>query len=353
MLAPFWEDMNLETPGGQIATYYDAAGHRFIVEYYHVPQFTPTTALETFQVILLDPAFHSTPTGDGKVVFQYHTVTDPSSCTVGIENAAETTGLQFLFDAAYDVHAWPLQAGRSICFLAAGQGGALNVVMTPINPPIVIPANGGQFQFNATAQRVVGPMAPYWVWARDRYPDGSYTGNLLGPVQINSPVGVTVTRQRTQVVPSYWPAGVHYYIGYANLTVGYPAADADSFSWTKSTTADGGPVVTTCENYGESFEPYLVKTAQAVLPTVYSLGQCRPNPFNPVTTISYGLPRDGHVSLKVWDISGRLAATLVDGFRTAGMYDVSFDGSKLSSGLYFYRIQAGDFSAVKKMMLVK
>jgi hypothetical protein len=353
MLAPFWEDMNMET-GGQVATYYDAAGHRCIVEFYRVPQWTPSSALETFEVIFFDPAFHSTPTGDGKIVFQYYRVSDPSSNTVGIENGAETTGLQYLFDGAYDIHAAPLDSGRTICFLAGSQSGSLNVVMTPINPPIVVPANGGQFQFNATAQRTQAPQTAFWVWARDRYPDGTYTGNLLGPVNINPPVGVTVTRQRTQVVPSSWPAGVHYYIGYANPTVSYPAADADSFSWTKSTTTDGGPEVTSCENFGESFAPYEVVPEKVVqLPTRYGLDQNRPNPFNPVTAISYQLPLSSQVRLQVFDVSGRLVTTLVNGLQEAGYHQVTFDGSELSSGLYFIRMQAGSFNAVKKMMLVK
>jgi hypothetical protein len=145
----------------------------------------------------------------------------------------------------------------SITYRGTGfPGGAppnLAVTLSPISPPIIIPANGGSFQFNATVQNIGPAQTAFYVWARDRYPDGSYTGNLLGPVQINPPVGVTVTRQRTQVVPSSWPAGVHYYIGYAGLTVGYPAIDADSFSWTKSTTADGGATVWEASNYGELF----------------------------------------------------------------------------------------------------
>jgi hypothetical protein len=73
----------------------------------------------------------------------------------------------------------------------------LNVTMIPLSPPIIIPANGGSFNFNASVHRNMPPMSPFYVWARDRYPNGTYTGYLLGPVQINPPPGVTVTRQRT------------------------------------------------------------------------------------------------------------------------------------------------------------
>jgi hypothetical protein len=228
---------------------------------------------------------------------------------------------------------------------------ALDVQMVPLFPPIIIPANGGSFQFNATTQRILPPQAIYWVWARDRNPDGTYTGILLGPVPINPPVGVTVTRQRTQVVPASWPAGVHYYIGYANNVITYPAIDADSFAWTKSTTGDGGATVWEAANFGEPFPgeevPPLSRGDRGDLITTL------PNPFNATTAISYQLSTDSHVSLKVYDTMGRLIATLVNGMRDAGTHQVTFDGSKLSSGLYFVKMQAGSFSAVRKMMLVK
>jgi hypothetical protein len=231
----------------------------------------------------------------------------------------------------------------------------LAVTMTPINPPIVVPANGGSFNFDATVQRTVGPATSFYVWARDRYPDGSYTGNLLGPVQINPPVGVTVTRQRTQVVPSDWPAGLHHYIGYAHTAVSYPATDADSFSWTKSTAGDGGITVWEAANYGEPFpgEEAIPTGAGSYQPSAFSLLAVHPNPFNPTTGISYELRAASYTSLKVYDISGRLVATLVDGWKEAGTHEVTFDGSGLASGLYMVRMQAGEFSAMKKMMLVK
>jgi len=90
-----------------------------------------------------------------------------------------------------------------------------------------------------------------------------------------------------------------------------------------------------------------------VIPEVYSLGQNYPNPFNPLTTISFGLPEAAHVRIAVYDLLGRQVALLVNGYREAGMHEVSFDAADLSSGLYVYRIEAGDFTAVKKMILMK
>ena len=89
------------------------------------------------------------------------------------------------------------------------------------------------------------------------------------------------------------------------------------------------------------------------LPTEYTLYQNYPNPFNPSTKISYQLPKSSFVTLKVYDIIGREISTLVNEQQNAGQYEVAFDGSKLASGEYLYRIQAGDFISIKKLVLLK
>lgn len=88
-------------------------------------------------------------------------------------------------------------------------------------------------------------------------------------------------------------------------------------------------------------------------PRIFSLSQNYPNPFNPTTTISYQLPTKSMVSLKIYDLLGREATTLVHGRMDAGAHQVSFDASKLASGTYFYSIQAENFTATKKMVLLK
>ncbi len=85
----------------------------------------------------------------------------------------------------------------------------------------------------------------------------------------------------------------------------------------------------------------------------FYLEQAYPNPFNPTTTLTYNLPANGHVTLKVYDILGREVATLIDGYQDVGIHSASFDGSSLSSGIYFYRITAPGVNQVKKMILIK
>ncbi|TKJ41728.1 hypothetical protein CEE37_03940 [candidate division LCP-89 bacterium B3_LCP] len=88
-------------------------------------------------------------------------------------------------------------------------------------------------------------------------------------------------------------------------------------------------------------------------PKEFSLQQNYPNPFNPKTTISYGLPMAGEVQLTVFDISGRLVSELVNGWRDIGVHEVMFEASDLASGLYIYHLDAGDFTASGKMILMK
>jgi hypothetical protein len=85
----------------------------------------------------------------------------------------------------------------------------------------------------------------------------------------------------------------------------------------------------------------------------YYLAQNYPNPFNPNTNIKFSIPKEGQVTLKVYDMVGNEVATYFDTYLKNGIYNVEFDGSKLSSGIYFYKLTAGSFSETKKMILIK
>lgn len=88
-------------------------------------------------------------------------------------------------------------------------------------------------------------------------------------------------------------------------------------------------------------------------PTEFSLSQNYPNPFNPSTTISYQLVKQSHVTLKVFDVLGREVATLVNGLEEPGYKSVKFEASKLPSGVYYYRLQAGNYVETKKLLLLR
>ncbi len=96
-----------------------------------------------------------------------------------------------------------------------------------------------------------------------------------------------------------------------------------------------------------------VKQAHNTIPENFNLEQNYPNPFNPSTTINYEIPQSSLVSIKVYDDLGREVATLVNGQKSTGNYTVEFNASNLASGIYFYRMQAGNFLSTKKLILLK
>lgn len=102
----------------------------------------------------------------------------------------------------------------------------------------------------------------------------------------------------------------------------------------------------------EGFPPTGVKPVDNVVKS-YQLSQNYPNPFNPSTTIKFSIPEKNMVSLKIFNVLGQEVKTLINHEYSAGSYEVNFDASKLSSGIYFYTISTGDFHATKKMILMK
>jgi hypothetical protein len=106
-----------------------------------------------------------------------------------------------------------------------------------------------------------------------------------------------------------------------------------------------------------AFDPTADSGDEGTLPPVF-LGQCYPNPFNPSTTIRFGLGERAHVRLRIYDVSGRLVRMLVDGARSEGEHFERWNGMDsagrtVASGVYFYRLEAGSFTETKKMVLMR
>lgn len=116
-LAGFWDNLNVGTQHmghGDIYQYFDAANHRWIIEFYQAARYDNYNDWETFQMILRDPTYYPTPTSDGEILFVYQFVENPTSATVGFEDETETRGLQYVYNNSYDPNAAPLISGRAI-----------------------------------------------------------------------------------------------------------------------------------------------------------------------------------------------------------------------------------------------
>ncbi|HSW56258.1 MAG TPA: C25 family cysteine peptidase [Ignavibacteriaceae bacterium] len=118
MVCAFWEDLfsTAAQEAGKIYYYNDAANHRFIVQWDNVGHADDYTNVETFQIIVLDPAYYPTQTGDGEIIFQYKKVEEPGGCTIGIEDNSETIGLQYVFDDIYAITATEVRDNYALKF---------------------------------------------------------------------------------------------------------------------------------------------------------------------------------------------------------------------------------------------
>jgi len=229
----------------------------------------------------------------------------------------------------------------------------LELRVTPLDTPIVIPPSGGRFRYQISIRNFFGSPLHFDFWTDLLAPDGALVGPLLLRQDILIPAGGTLNRTLTQSVPGGALSGQYLY----RVHVGdYPVAtwDQGSFLFTKLGADAGSDGEWICSGW-ETISG--ISTDQTSIPTEFTLYPAFPNPFNPATTITFGLPVASWVKVEVFDIAGRIVRadlkSAPTGWYEAGVHELTFDGSDLPSGIYILRLQGGDFSAVKKLILLK
>jgi len=342
LVAPMWDD--LYPPGGGVIYYYqDTANNRFIVEFDHVMSYSSPRTPQTFEAIFYP---------DGIIDFMYNEIQAPcvNANTVGVENATGTVGVLCTYNGS-----GPLEpasnTGIRIYPVGIPPWYDVSIVFTPT--VTTVPAGGGDLEFNAElTNNELTAIPTIDVWTMVTSPTGTVYGPLIGPVSIlNWAAGGVIERDRIQSVPAVAPAGDWTYDGYLGF---YPAnvMGEGHFDWTKSTDGDGSAIVHGWATAGEPFPGEIMDPVSAA-PSDYELLGAYPNPFNATANINYVLPERSLVTLVVYDVTGREVATLVDGYVEVGIHNAQFNGSNLSSGVYFYRLTANSFTDVKKMILIK
>ncbi len=355
MIAPYWEDLSpqLSTSGG-VWQWYDEVNHLLIVEYSMVEQYAPSGSIETFEVILYDPIHFPTMTGDGQIKFQYGNMSEASASegTIGIENHAENDGIQYFFDSDYDVHASPIDSGMAILFTTTTTTPEMSIELTYVSGSPV-PANGGNVYFDVYAENYGTVALNFDAWIEISY-DGGSPVTVVQRTFANYLPGWFIERSGT-----WFPVPGGYAAGYYTLTgkVGnHPdiAWDESGFPFIKDGNTGIGDFTPWIPNdIPDPFDPGDGQNPTSLIPSEYALHGAYPNPFNPSTALSYQLPARSFVELTVYDIQGRLIAELVNDWRNAGVHEVTFDASTLTSGIYIYRLTADSYNASSKMVLMK
>ncbi len=273
---------------------------------------------------------------------------NPSLTPAQIDQYLETTSLDW-GSAGKDntFGAGRIDAAAAVAAVPGGTPPDVTINLTPTGST-ALPASGGTLTFTVDIHNNGTSTAYMQGWLEWTYPNGSSSGALLTRNIVLAASG-TLSRSMSQTVAGSEPNGSYTFWGRLGTSYGGTVYAQDSFPFTKGTSNLGsGEWMATTSTSG--WEEDMVSTT---IPEVYSLGQNYPNPFNPTTIIPFSLPNSGQVSLKVYDVRGNEVATVLAGELSAGQYQVSFDASSLSSGLYFYRLQAGEVQKTMKFMLVK
>jgi hypothetical protein len=218
--------------------------------------------------------------------------------------------------------------------------------------PILLPPSGGSFDFNIAVVNNEPLPITFDVWCDVTLPNGVLYGPVLGAFTFTFNSGQSLNRDRTQAVPAAAPPGNYTYNAYVGE---HPSVvwSSDTFNFTKLSAGPVMPEITQWANYGEPMTLDWDEGAVPELPNVFRLEQNFPNPFNSSTAISFQIPTDSYVTLRVYDTAGRLVTLPVSGWRQAGSHEVIWEAKNLPSGIYFCRLQTGEHHAVKKMLLLK
>jgi Peptidase family C25/FlgD Ig-like domain len=325
LVAPFWDNLNPVPPldgepnvngipADGIYTYYDDLTDVFIVEWSRLPHYKPEIlGFQTFQVALLNPTIYPTASGDGEMLFQYRQINNNDNlrmyATVGIESPGGTDGLQLSYSNINAPGMAPLQSGLAVRVTTA--------------PPVRVP-----FALTSmTAETTGGMVTLQWDTADNR------------PV-IGWHVDRVEAGQRMRMTQAPLPGSIR--------RTTFAVNDED---------VDARYLLTALHPYGVSSEPGEV-SGQNASSIRFALHPAHPNPTRGSTNIRFALPRQTHVNLRVYDVAGRLVRTLLSGEVGAGegvkIWDGRNDrGGQAAGGVYFYRLETGEQTLTRKMILVR
>lgn len=344
-LAAFWDnlypgkkDARDNIVGDGVYVWPDSVGHRFFIEWSRIGNAdqsgsatTPPlffTDLQTFQIVLHDPAFYPTPTGDGMIEYRYKQILNVDHgrmySTVGIMDAAGSDGIEYTYSNVYPAQAAPLSPGLAIRWTT--------------QPPRYVPFAFASFR----AARAAGGVSLSWEPVDER-PRGAYRVDRAGEDGVFRPVSL--------------PSGGG--IGAAGTPV---TLDGAARGFVDATANPGAPWqyrISSTDPVGREtvLGPFAYEPTSAP-PPAFSLDVEGANPFRGVSRLSWSLLTAGEISLQVYAVDGRTVRTLLHGARPAGRGTLSWDGRDdagrpCPAGMYWVRLQSGDERRSARLLLVR
>ncbi len=222
------------------------------------------------------------------------------------------------------------------------------ITLTPHNIPVIIPAGGGSFSFDAEVINTTSMNVTADIWTDVLLNNGHTIGPLILRRDIYLPSSTLVTRQATQNVPASAPWGGYRYIAKVGQhpTIFFAS---DTIDFVKMP-GEGNPAHNLGWSvFGWDYDESPIANQQSQITNLAAA----PNPFNASTALSFKLQAASNAKLAVYDVSGREVGVLAEGLYPAGVHQTVWDASSMASGVYFARLSAGDMTQTRKMLLVK
>ncbi|MCC6475654.1 S8 family serine peptidase [bacterium] len=390
MLALYWDNLFRSSTlpdSSRISVFHDQTQRRLIVQYTNLHNLPPDQdTVVTAQAIIYDAEYWPTPTGDCEIVFQYQRVDFPNDCTVGIEEPGEVFGLEIQQNDELSASTFAVQTGTAILFTtrttARVNGSASGTITAHPALTALIP-NGVRIGDAQASVAANGSFSVTGVFSGPRFVRVQIPGyeQLLVPVTIpdggNGVANAEVWRvdPPTQLAAAVvgdsvflsWQAPesvgpldqFEAYLVYENGVI-RDTVDTESYRLRLFIPGEYQYVITALYTGGESIPSNSVTVVHTAadengvaLPTKFALHSAYPNPFNPSTQLRFDVPSASQVSLRIFDLTGREVATLVNGRHEPGVYHASWNASSLATGVYFARLDAGEYTLTQKLLLLK
>ncbi|MFP4458627.1 MAG: C25 family cysteine peptidase [Candidatus Zixiibacteriota bacterium] len=347
ILGAFWDDLD-PSRNGDIYGYMDSDNDRYIIQYDDVTHFDADDLHETFQIIIHDPAYWPSPTGDCDIIFQYHTVSDMDYQATGIENFTGTDGIQYCYrigmsgpEYGYDENAEEIVPGRAIRFTT--------------NPPI-----SDDVWIVVNSQRIT-----------ENPPDGN--GNDAAEEGETISLYLTLKNEGTieanSVQANITSSDPYISVIDGSSDYGTIAADASvensSDPYTFSVSGLSSPDhanfdLTISANSGDYERTTVVQVpvwvvldiTESPIPDKKQIASVYPNPFNSNANIEFDLPDASNIKLSVFDLTGKEIYS-VFGYFNSGKQSIDLDFEGNESGIYFYKLQTDKNIQTGKLILMK